>query len=69
MRSLVAEGPETPYGIPDRTGPQTETKATLRYISATYIDSGAGGILIQLLFLVAVVAVLIWLFGRAIRRR
>lgn len=69
MRSSFAEGPETPYGVRDRTGPQTETKASLRYTSAMYIDSGAGGILIQLLFLVAVVAVLIWLFGRAIRRR
>jgi flagellar biogenesis protein FliO len=34
-----------------------------------YIDSAAGAILVQLLFLVAVVAVLVWLFGRVTRRR
>jgi hypothetical protein len=34
-----------------------------------YVDSAAGAILLQMFVLAVVVAVLIWLLGRAIRRR
>jgi hypothetical protein len=50
-------------------GAATGTKAGLRYTPTMYVDSGAGAILVQMLFWVVVVALLIWLFGRAARRR
>jgi hypothetical protein len=67
VRSRVRE-PPSPARHRRGTG-QADTRYTPTMHATMYIDSATGAILAQLLFLVVVVALLIWLLGRATRRR